>query len=65
MKLHIKFGFDWPSVFWEERLKNVGDEWMDGRARLYYKLTYEPKGSGELKKKKKDRNKQKHTKYQI
>ena len=42
--------FDWPSGFWEEDVERV---WTtDGQQSLpiYYKLTYEPKGSGELKK---------------
>ena len=39
----MKFGFDWPSSFGEE-------VWTDdGYTLLYYKLTNEPKGSGELK----------------
>ena len=48
-RLHMKFGFDWPSSFWED----VWRVWTtDGRNDgdcLYYKLTHEPKGSGELK----------------
>ena len=59
-RLHVKFGFDWPSGFGEEDLWKW---WTDGRQRtptddgrtddgacLYYKLTNEPKGSGELTK---------------
>ena len=51
-RIHMKFGFDWPSGFGEEDLWKW---WTDGRQRmddwacLYYKLTNEPKGSGELK----------------
>ena len=53
LKLHMKFGFDWPSGFGEEDLS----KWwtMDGQRRtddepcLYYKLNNEPKGLGELK----------------
>ena len=47
----MKFGFDWPSSFGEE---DPCKWWTDGgrtndRPWLYYKLTNEPKGSGELK----------------
>ena len=48
LRLHINFGFDWR-VISEEMFKNGGHG--DGRtteACLYYKLTHEPKGSGEL-----------------
>ena len=51
-RLYMKFGFDWPTGFGG---KDVWRVWTtDGRraddgACLYYKLTYEPKGSGELK----------------
>ena len=55
LRLHMKSGFDTPSGFGEDLWK----WWMtDGRRRrrrrtddgpsLYYKLTNEPKGSGEL-----------------
>ena len=58
-RLHMKFGFDWPSGFGKEDLWKW---WTDGQrttmdangrqtddgACLYYKLTNEPKGSGEL-----------------
>ena len=41
----MKFGFDWPRGFWEEDIRRV---WTtDNDACLYYKLTHEPKGSGE------------------
>ena len=45
-RLHMKFGFDWPSGFGEEDLWKW---WTDDGACLYYKLTNKPKGSGELK----------------
>ena len=50
-RLHMKYGFNRPSGF---RGEDVWKCWRrtDGRttdAWLYYKLTYEPKGSGELK----------------
>ena len=50
LRLHKKFGFDWPSGFWEEDLWKW---WTDGQrtddgAWLYYKLTNEPKGSGDI-----------------
>ena len=50
-RLHIKFGFDWPSGFrGEDFLKWWTTTTMtDARAWAYYKLTYEPFGSGELK----------------
>ena len=52
---HIKFGFDSPSCFWEEYVRRVwttddGRRRTDDGACTYYKLTYEPKGSGELTK---------------
>ena len=34
----------------EEKMLNECGRWMDNGAGLCYKLTYEPKGSGELKK---------------
>ena len=43
-RLHMKFGFDWPSGFEEDLWK----WWTDNRPCLYYNLTNEPKGSGEL-----------------
>ena len=45
LRLHMKFGFDLPSGFGEDLWK-----WCttDDRPWLYYKLTNEPKGSGEL-----------------
>ena len=47
----MKFGFDW-SVSEEKTFEECGrrtttDGWTDGVC-LYFKLTYEPKGSGEL-----------------
>ena len=60
----MKFGFDRPSGFWRRSLKMVDDGRTDvrtddgrtdGRRQthdgpcLYFKLTNEPKGSGELK----------------
>ena len=49
----MKFGFDWPSGFGGEDVLRVwmtdGRRWMDNRACLYYKLTHETKGSGELR----------------
>ena len=47
-RLHMKFGFDWPSSFGEEDLWKWWTDHDDG-ACLYYKLTNEPKGSGKLK----------------
>ena len=51
MEAHMKFGFNWPSGF---RGEDVLKCWCttDSGPCLYYKLTSEPKGSGELKKKK-------------
>ena len=48
LRLHMKSGFDWPSGFREEDLW----KWwaMDDGPWLYYKLTNEPIGSGELTK---------------
>ena len=53
----MKFGFDWPSGFWRRRSLKMVDgrttddngQRTDDGACLYYKLTNEPKGSGELK----------------
>ena len=51
--LHIKFGFDWPSGFRGEDLRNCGRTYderrTDARSWPSYKLTLEPNGSGELK----------------
>ena len=57
LRLHMKFGFDWPSGFWDKAVRRVWT--MDGRttaigrmdniACQYYKFTHESKGSGELK----------------
>ena len=54
--LHMKFGFDWPSGFGEEDLWKwwtLDDDEQRRRTDdgpwLHYKLTNEPKGSGELK----------------
>ena len=44
----MKFGFNRPSVL-EKIFENGGRQTDDGPW-LYYKLTNEPKGSGELKK---------------
>ena len=49
LRCHMKFGFDRPSGFGEEDLWKWWTTTDDGPW-LYYKLTYEPKGSGELKK---------------
>ena len=50
LRLHMKFGFDRPSGSEQgQSLKMVDDGLMDDGPRLYYKLTNEPKGSGELK----------------
>ena len=46
----MKFVFDWPSGFGED-FENGGRTPTDTGASLYYKLTNQPKGSGELKKK--------------
>ena len=49
----MKFGFDWPSGFEEEDLwkwwttDDDNNERTDDGPWLYYKLTNEPKGSGE------------------
>ena len=51
LRLHMKFGFDWCSGFREEDLWKWWTDsngWMDEGPWLYYKLTNEPKGSGEL-----------------
>ena len=52
-RLHMKFGFDWSSGFGEEDLwkwwTNDNGQRTDEEAFLYYKLTNEPKSSGELK----------------
>ena len=48
----MKFGFDW---FWRRRSLKMVDRQQTDNGRmdegpwLYYKLTNEPKGSGELK----------------
>ena len=42
--LHMKFGFDWPSYFGD-----LWKWWTDDGPWLYHKLTNEPKGSGESK----------------
>ena len=53
LRFHMEFGFEWPGGFGEEDLWKWWTK--DGRGRmddgpwLYYKLTNEPKGSGELK----------------
>ena len=54
LRFHMKFGFGRPSGFGEEDLENGGrrtddDGPMDDGPWLYYKLTNESKGSGELK----------------
>ena len=63
LRLHMKFGFDWPSGFGEEdvwKWWTTTDRWtdngaclyyrlMDNGACLYYKLTHKPNRSGELK----------------
>ena len=58
LRLHMKFGIDWNSSFWEDVRRvwltdGQTDGWtngqqMDDRACLYYKTINEPKGSGEL-----------------
>ena len=45
----MEFGFDLPRVWRRRSLKMVDGQWTDDGACLYYKLTNEPKGSGELK----------------
>ena len=46
----MKFSFDKPSGLWRRRsLKMVDDGRTEEGPWLYYKLTNEPKGSGELK----------------
>ena len=49
-RLHIKFGFDWPSGFREEDLENGGRHTTDGRRLDGYTISSpcEPNGSGEL-----------------
>ena len=49
-RFHMKFGFDWPSGFGEEDLWKwwTDNGRMDDGPWLYYKLTSEPKASGEL-----------------
>ena len=55
LRLHMKFGFDRPSGFGEDLWKwwmtggRADDGWMDDGPWLYYKLTNELNGSGELK----------------
>ena len=51
LRLHMKFGFDWPSGFGEEDLWKwwTDNGRTDDGSWLYYKLTNEPKDSGELK----------------
>ena len=50
LRLHMKFGFNWPSGFGEDLWKWWTDgQRMEDRTCLYYKLTNEPKCSGELK----------------
>ena len=50
LRLHTKFGSDWPCSFWEDVWRVWTTDWRtDDGACLYYKLTHEPKGSGELK----------------
>ena len=54
LRIHMKFGFDRPSGFGEEDLWKWwttvdGRRLTDDGPWLYYKLTNEPKGSGELK----------------
>ena len=45
-RLHIKFGFDWPSGFRGNDVLKCGRMTDDGRTDaapwVYYKLTYEP-----------------------
>ena len=50
LRLHMKFGFNTPSGFGEEDLWKwwTTDGRTDDGPWLYYKLTNEPKGSGEL-----------------
>ena len=50
-RLYMKFGFNWPSSFGEDDLWKwwTDEQRTDDGACLYYKLTNEPKGSGELK----------------
>ena len=46
----MKFDFDCQVVSEEKKFKGCGRwRWIDNGAYLYYKLAYEPKGSGELK----------------
>ena len=44
----MKFCFDWPTGFLEKTFEECGQQKDDGVC-LYYKLTYDSKGSGELK----------------
>ena len=48
LRLHMKFGLIGPAVL-EKKLFENGGRRTDVRPWLYYKLTNEPKGSGELK----------------
>ena len=48
----MRFGFDWSSGLEKKIFENGGrtdGRQMDDGPWLYYKLTNEPKGSGELK----------------
>ena len=49
LRLHMKFRFNWLSGFGEENGGRTDNGRTDNRPWLYYKLTNEPKGSGELK----------------
>ena len=53
LRLHVKFGFDWPSGLEKKVFENGGrtdGQRADDGPWLYYKLTNEPKGSGLAKK---------------